>query len=80
MSGQRPNPISQFSARNGGELLNPDNPRNPVMADSRRNAWEGSITICRAQWRNDSGCIDSNQVGLQIHNKLPAVEAEKIEL
>jgi len=80
MVGQRPNPISQFSARYSGELLNPDNPRRPIVLDRRGEAGQGRITPRLSQRGENARRVDSDQIGLKIHDKLSAVEAIKIEL
>ena len=77
---QRSNPIMQFCTGNRGQFLNTDNPRGPDVFYSGSKTWKRRITARLTQGGNDARGVDSDQVGLKIHDKLSALEAIKIEL
>src|SRR3989338_3757703 len=80
MFGQRTNPVLQLCACNRSHLLNANNPRLTVQLDRWSEARKRHISAHLAQRGHDTRRIDPDQISLQIHNKLTALQAIKIKL
>lgn len=72
---QRSNPVSQFSTWNRSQFLNPDNPRPPIVFNGGRKTRKRCITTRITQRGHDARRVDSDQVGLKVHDKLAALDA-----
>ena len=80
MLGQRPDWFSQLRPRNGGKLLNADDPGRPVDLDRGRQAGKYRVSARIAQRCHNARRLDAGQVCLQTHDKVPAFQTIEIEL
>jgi len=77
---QRPDWLTQLRSWNSSQFLNPNDPSRPGHLNRRCQPWKSGISARVAQRRHNPRRIDANQIGLKIHDKLPALEAVKVEL
>lgn len=77
---KRSDTFTQFHARHGCKLLNPDDPRHPVKIHRRRQAWESRVSSSVPQRGHDPRSVDTDKIRLQIDDKLPIGKPVKIKL
>lgn len=77
---QRAQGLPQINSRHRCQLLHAEDPAYPLYLHPWREARKCHIAPRVTQWGHDARCINANQIGLQVHDKLPTDEAIKIEL
>ena len=77
---KRPCHFTQLRPRYRSHFLNTYDPDLPCDLNRRGEAWESRVAARVTQRSHNPRRINSNQVGLKVHNQLTAVETVEVEL